>query len=159
MKDHLTGPRTTAAWCYGWLWVCVICLNRKEQWGREPGTGYCSLPVLDNSEHIALKLQFPLLKLQTSAFSHPHLQYSCARASLTCRYIRDTKSMWWWNMTWNVFDTELLDFHNLRLNSSLSIQIKKHIPSLSHILSFFLHIPCFMFKLHKQSGDFPTDGI
>lgn len=61
----------------------------------------------------------------------------------------DMECYWQWTV----------DFHNLRLNSSLSIQIKKHIPSLARILSLFLHIPCFIFKLHKHSGDFPTDGI
>lgn len=48
------------------------------------GTGYYSLSVLGNSEYIALELQFPLLKLQSSAFSHPnmHVLMHCLDADM-----------------------------------------------------------------------------
>ncbi len=52
----------------------------------------------------------------------------------------------------------LSDFHNLRLNSSLFL-FKSNAYPLSHIFSFSRNILFFMFKLHKQSGDFPSDGI
>lgn len=62
-----------------------FCLNREvEKIGTDTSTGYCSSSVQDNSEYIALKLQFPLLKLQLSALSHPntHVLMHCLDADV-----------------------------------------------------------------------------